>query len=140
MSNNVPDKIKPFGTLRDFGAGHLGHYETSLCGHRLGPFGTLQDFFLGHYKTLWKNFLRALRTPPEYLKARKFFFQARCARPPPPPPGGPTLGATAVTRNIFLIAKSLIIQNRLMKHLAGKEPTIPLHVGQQVPNTRGDQE
>ena len=49
MSNNVPDKIKPFGTLRDFGAGHLGHYETFLYGHRLGPFGTLQDFFLGQY-------------------------------------------------------------------------------------------
>ena len=28
MSNNVPDKIKPFGTLRHFGATLLGHYET----------------------------------------------------------------------------------------------------------------
>ena len=35
MSNNVPDKIKPFGTLRDFGAGHLRHYETFLYGLRL---------------------------------------------------------------------------------------------------------
>ena len=64
MSNNVPDKIKPFGTLRDFGAVHLGHYETFLFGHSLEPFGTLRDFFLGHYKTLWKIFLRTLRTPP----------------------------------------------------------------------------
>ena len=44
MSNNVPDKIKPFWTLRDFGAGHLGHHETFLYRHLLGPFGTLQDF------------------------------------------------------------------------------------------------
>ena len=64
MSNNVPDKIKPFRTLRDFGAGHLGHYETFLYGHRLGPFGTLRDFFLGHYETLWKIFPQALRPPP----------------------------------------------------------------------------
>ena len=80
MSNNVPDKIKPFGTLRDFGAGHLGHYETFLHGHRLGPFGTLRDFFFGHYKTLWKIFLRALAPPP--LKLPKIFFR-RFAPPPP---------------------------------------------------------
>ena len=47
MSNNVPDKIKPFGTLRDFGAGHVGHYETSVPAirdiMRLFP-GTLTDF------------------------------------------------------------------------------------------------
>ena len=47
MSNNVPDKIKPFRTLVDFGATHLGHYQTFLCGHHLGTFGTLLDFFLG---------------------------------------------------------------------------------------------
>ena len=69
MSNNVPDKMKPFGTLRDFGAGHLEHYETFLYGHCLGPFGTLRDFFLGHYKTLWKIFL-----------------PGRVAPVPPPPP------------------------------------------------------
>ena len=56
MSNNVPDKIKPFGTLRDFGAGHLGHYETFLYGHRLGSFGTLQDFV--------ENFSSGALTPP----------------------------------------------------------------------------
>ena len=76
MSNNVPDKIKPFGTLRDFRAGHLGHYETFLYGHRLGPFGTLRDFFLGHYKT----------SPPPYLKAGKFFLPG--ALRPSRPPGG----------------------------------------------------
>ena len=73
MSNNVPDKIKPFGTLRDFGAVHLRHYETFLYGHCLGPFRTLRDFFLGHYKTLWKIFLQGLRTPPP-LKLPKIFF------------------------------------------------------------------
>ena len=57
MFNNVPDKIKPFGTLRDFGADHFGHYETSLYGHLLEPFGTLRDLFLRHYKTTWKIFL-----------------------------------------------------------------------------------
>ena len=72
MSNNVNDKIKPFGTLRDFGAGHLGHYETLLYGHCLGPFGTLRDFFLGHYKPLWKNFLRVLRTPPPRETSKNF--------------------------------------------------------------------
>ena len=43
MSNNVPGKIKPFGTLPDFGATHSEHYETFLYGHRLEPFGTLRD-------------------------------------------------------------------------------------------------
>ena len=80
MSNDVPNKIKPFGTLRYFGAGHLGHYETFLYGHRLGPFGTLRDFFLGHYKSLLKIFLRALRPPP--LKLSKIFFGSFA--PPPP--------------------------------------------------------
>ena len=80
MSNNVPDKIKPFGTLRDFGAGHLGHYETFLYGHRLGPFGTLRDFFVGHYKTLWKIFLRAPRPPP--LETSKNFLRALSSPPP----------------------------------------------------------
>ena len=45
MSNNVPDKIKPFGTLVDFGATHLGHYQTFLCGHHLGTFGTLRKAY-----------------------------------------------------------------------------------------------
>ena len=81
MSNNVPDKIKPFGTLRDFGAGHLGHYETFLYGHRLGPFGTLRDFFLGHYNTLWKIFLQALRAPPPSNFQN---FSLGASRPPPP--------------------------------------------------------
>ena len=52
MSNNIPDKIKPFGRLQDFGAGHLKHYQTFLYGYGLRPFGTLRDFLLGHYKTL----------------------------------------------------------------------------------------
>ena len=81
MSNNVPQQIKPFGTLGDFGAGHLGHYETFLYGHRLGPFGTLRDFFLGHYKTLWKIFLRALRAPLPPGTFQNFFF-GRFACPP----------------------------------------------------------
>ena len=32
MSNNVPAKIKPIGTLQDFSATHMGHYETFLLG------------------------------------------------------------------------------------------------------------
>ena len=83
-SNNVLDKIKPFGTLRDFGAGHLGHYETFLYGNHLGPFGTLRDFFLGHYKTLWKIFLPfpfSLSPSPLPLKIPKIFF-GRFAPPP----------------------------------------------------------
>ena len=100
MSNNVPDKMKPFGTLRDFGAGHLGHYETFLYGHRLGPFGTLRDFFRGHYKTLWKIFLRALPeiffgrfAPSPLLESWKIVLPG-ALRPSPPP----RWSATAVTR------------------------------------------
>ena len=77
MSNNVLDKIKPFGTLRDLGAGHFGHYDTFLYGHGLGPFRTLRDFFLGHYKTLSKIFLQALCALPP-LKLPNF-----CFAPPP---------------------------------------------------------
>ena len=90
MSNNVPDKIKPFGTLRDFGAGHLGHYETLLYGHCLGPFGTLRDFSLGHYKTpplkLPKIFFGRFAPPPPLLESWKNFSSGRVV---PVPPGWP---------------------------------------------------
>ena len=32
MSNNVVAEIKPIGTVQDFSATHLGHYETFLQG------------------------------------------------------------------------------------------------------------
>ena len=45
MSENVPAKIKPIGTLQDFSTSHSGHYETVLYGHWLKAFGTLAGFF-----------------------------------------------------------------------------------------------
>ena len=64
MSNIIRYQIKPFGTLRDFGAGYPGHYETFLYGHRLRPFETLRDFWVRHYKSWWKISLRVLCTLP----------------------------------------------------------------------------
>ena len=88
MSNNVPVKTKPIGTLQDFSATHVGHYETFLY----GMVGTIWDITRLFTGTLTYFFLKdapgslSPRVDPgavvfqEILSSRHF---ASCSSPPP---------------------------------------------------------
>ena len=61
MSNNVQAEIEPIGTLQDFSATHLGHYET----FRYGLVGTVWDI----HEIFWR---RWKILPPGALRVSLF--------------------------------------------------------------------